>query len=158
MLLKGKVREDLIEVGVIDDIIKHLPQEKKVEARRISKGKAAEIGVDGKVLYLVKRYTGQTEVKVDEKGYADFNDLSLFDNVSKGQVFGRIDRPKAGVDGFDATGAPLKGASGRPAKEGIDKTVKLQPDKDYDLLVAESDGCSRRAGEDYDKDRAPYKE
>lgn len=128
--------------GVIDDILKTLHRGEKVEERRIAKGIPPETGADGKVLLLVKKFTATGNVKVDEKGFADYRELHLFDNIQVGQVVARVYGPKPGKDGCDALGALVKATPGKPAKVTLDKSLVLAPvpGEDYQNVVAQVEG------------------
>jgi uncharacterized protein (DUF342 family) len=133
-----------INDGVIDDIYKHLQKNEKVVDRRIAKGTPAVDGADGKILLLYKKFTPQPEVKEDRKGYAELTELHLFDNVTKGQIVGRVYPPKSGTDGLDALGAKIPAKVGKPIKPSTDSTVTLKEqttsEQPYQTIVAEEDG------------------
>ena len=130
--------------GVLEDICRCVSRGESVHERRIAKGVPPEQGGDGKVLFLVKRLTGEVEIKVDARGVADLKTLNLFDNISKGTKVGRIYPPKAGVDGRDALGKTLPAKPGKPYKAAIDRSLRLVNPSDssetYQTLVAEIDG------------------
>lgn len=130
-----------VNLGVIDDVARLLSQGEKVEDRRIHKGTPAEPGADGKLLILVKQYTGQRESKTEEKGLSNFSELHLFDNVEKGQIVARVYPPKAGTDGVDALGTVLVSKPGKPIKPSIDKTLSIEKsDHEYEVIKAQVDG------------------
>ncbi len=134
--------------AVIDDIVKNLHQGEKVLERRIAKGTPPENGSDGKLVLLVKKLTDRGSVKVNEKGYADYRELHLFDNVQTGQPVARVYPPKNGVDGRDALGAPIKSQAGKPIKPNLDKSLKLTPvnGEDFQVLAAQNDGYLEEEG------------
>ncbi|MBX7144757.1 MAG: FapA family protein [Oligoflexia bacterium] len=127
---------------VVIDILRCLKRGEKVAERRIAKGKPVEPGADGKVLLLVKDFKGQGQAQVDEKGYAKFSELHLFDNIEKGQQVARVYEPKAGADGYDALGEKIIAPIGKPARLTLDASAKLQPGPkgDYQVVVAETYG------------------
>jgi uncharacterized protein (DUF342 family) len=143
-LVKECAQAATIHDGVIDDIVRCLNSGEKVTERRIAKGVAPVPGADGKLLLLVKKFTQVAEVKIDAKGYADYGSLHLFDNVSKGNVVGRLYPPKNGTDGIDALGNNMSSAPGKPLKLALDKTISLRSvhtaEQNYEELVAEEDG------------------
>ena len=129
---------------VAGDGLHHINQGEKVEERRIAKGIPPEDGTDGKPLYLVKKLTKQGEVKIDDRGFADYANLHLFDNVLKGQQVARIYPPKNGKDGKDALGVTVPSKPGKEFKYTNDKTLVLQDvnnkEHTFKVLVAETDG------------------
>lgn len=144
-LIEKSVPNDLIDYGVIDDIVKHVNAGEKVTDRRVAKGHPAEPGHDGKVLFLVKQFSekGDREVKVDEKGFANYFELQLFDNIEKGRAVARLYPPKAGKDGRDVTGAKVVSKPGKPAQVSVDKTLRIAKDsgKDgFDTIFSEAEG------------------
>ncbi|NBO20266.1 MAG: hypothetical protein EBV03_13805, partial [Proteobacteria bacterium] len=54
---------------VLDDVAVHLSRGEKVTDRRVRKGDAAEAGHDGKLLLLVRKFTGTGEIFTDEERY-----------------------------------------------------------------------------------------
>ena len=135
---------DDVNTGVIDDICKHLTLGEAVLERRIAKGQEAEPGLDGKLLLLAKKFTGEGHVQVDERGYANYSDLHLFDNIAIGQAIGRLYPPKEGKDGFDVLHNLIKAPLGKPAVLALDKSLELRPPPDpsepYQLIVSNTEG------------------
>lgn len=143
-VLKEFANVEMINVGVIDDIAACISRGERIEERRIAKGEEPQVGADGKILYLVKRYTGEVEIRVDEKGVADLKVLHLFDNITQGTTVARVYAPKNGIDGKDALGKPIPSKPGKPCKIGLDRTLSLKDSTDkaesYQVVVAEADG------------------
>ena len=148
-------RSDLIEVlsskapladwlvGVIDDVVACLNKGQVVTERLVARGVMPESGRDGKLVLLVKKFSERGSVKIDKHGYADFRDLHLFDNVSVGQIVGRVYPPKPGVSGKDALGNALPAPPGKPAVVNLDATIQLgppPPGEDFQVLISQSDG------------------
>lgn len=148
-------RDDLVKIlsekapladlllGVIDDIVACLNRGEPVKERLVAKGSMPTPGRDGKLVLLVKKFTNQGSVRIDKRGYADFRDLHLFDNVSAGQIVGRVYPPKAGVPGKDALGNALPAPPGKPAAVTVDESIALAPPaegEEYQALIAQSDG------------------
>lgn len=142
-----------LHLGVIDDVVKHLSQGEKIVERRIAKGTPAVEGSDGKPLFLVKKLSAQGQVKIDHRGYANYADLHLFDNVQKGQQVARIYPPKNGTDGKDALGNSIASKLGKPFKFTVDKTLQIQEIKNkehtFQLLIAENEGYLADEGGKY---------
>lgn len=149
-VLKEFANLDLVNLGVIDDIAACLSRGERVQERRVAKGEEPQPGGDGKILYLVKRFSGEVEVQVDEKGVADLRVLHLFDNITQGTTVARIYPPKNGIDGKDALGKVIPAKAGKPVKIGLDRTlsIKESPDKNenYQIVVAETDGYLSEEG------------
>ena len=130
-------------VGVIDDIVACLNKGEPVKERLIAKGVMPIPGRDGKLVLLVKKFTDRGSVRIDKRGYADFRDLHLFDNVSAGQILGRVYPPKPGTSGKDALGNALPAPPGKTAAVNVDPSIKIAPPADgeeYQTLVANNDG------------------
>ncbi|MBN8548907.1 MAG: DUF342 domain-containing protein [Deltaproteobacteria bacterium] len=136
-----------IHEAVVDDIVKVLRRGEKVLERRIAKGSPPEQGADGKLLLLVKKMTEKGSVKVDSKGFADFRELHLFDNIQTGQAVARIYAPKPGTAGIDALGNPIKATPGKPAKVSVEKSIALAavPGEDFQIATAQIDGYLEEA-------------
>lgn len=141
LLVEAAPRAPLNE-DVVVDILRCLKRGEKVSERRVAKGKPVEPGADGKLLLLVKDFKDHGTAEVDEKGFAKFSQLHLFDNIEKGQQVARIYEPKPGTAGYDALGEAISAPIGKPARIVLDATLKLQagPGKDYQVVVAETFG------------------
>lgn len=125
--------------GVWQDVLKILGTGQVVESRRLIKGEEAVPGKSGKVLYLVRLYTGKAHVDPEKKGVVNYADILLFDNVLPGQVIGRIYLPKPGVEGKDVLGKSIPAPAGKPATLKLDSTCKIgkSPEPDvYDVIEA----------------------
>ena len=142
--IKEFVRLDLVNRDVVEDVAACATRGEKVQERRIVKGTEAQTGADGKVVFLVKKFTGEGEISVDEKGFANFYDRHMFENITQGTIVGRIYPPKPGVDGMDALGKTLPAKAGKPAKVTVDRTlvVKNAPDPgdNFQIITAEMEG------------------
>lgn len=136
-LLSQKISKEIIHQGVIADIVETLNKGKEANERRVVKGTLAQDGHDGKVVFMVRKFTG-----VAEPGSTYF-DLSLFDNVKPGDVVARIYAPKNGLEGFDALGKKIPAKPGKPVKVTFDKTIEQRPgeaESGYEILVAQAEG------------------
>lgn len=143
-----------IDVRVVDEIIKLLKAgEASVLQRRILQGEAPVPGQDGKLVILVQQLATKPHPQAPPDKHADLAELHLFDNISKGQIVGRVYPPKAGVNGIDVLGRPIAAISGKPAPKKYDDTIDKQsaPDggKEYEVLVALHDGCLVDTGHSY---------
>ncbi|NLF24656.1 MAG: DUF342 domain-containing protein [Deltaproteobacteria bacterium] len=139
--LKRRISGGEFDLGVIDDIVKNLNQGRKVERRRVLKGREAIDGADGKLVLLVRKFAERGAAKIDDRGFADFAELNLFENIRAGQVVARLYAPKPGKDGVDALGKPLRSRQGKPFRPSLDKSLELQGGQDgYQKIVALKDG------------------
>lgn len=140
--LRDTVKEELIELGVLDDIAHRLTRGESCKERRICKGTPAVPGHNGRLVLTVKPFNGRGSPRESSRGHVDFKSLHLFDNVKKGSVIGKIFPPTIGANGIDALGKPLVAASGKPEKISVDKTIRLgRPvGEELECLVAELDG------------------
>lgn len=139
-----------VNLGVLDSIASEISEGREVKERRLVKGEPAEVGHDGKVLLLVKKFTGKGQVAVNNKGFADFSNLHLFDNIIPGTPIARIYHPKAGVAGRDALGKELPSQPGKPAKISIGEGLEVIPAKAnelYDVVLATKAGFVQEKGE-----------
>lgn len=127
---------------VLDDVAKTLSKGEKVFDRRVRKGDPAEAGHDGKLLLLVRKFTGTGEIFTDEEKYASFMERHLFDNIVAGQIVGRVYPPKPGKEGKDIFGAAIPAPPSQPAKFSIDNTLKLEkhPPEEYEVLISQLEG------------------
>jgi len=126
-LLTPSIPEDKIDLGVLTSIVAKLREEIEVTGRRLVKGKAPEPGVDGRILLLAKRFGGKGEVLIDERGYANYAELQLFDNIEKDQVVARLYPPKEGIDGEDVFGKPIPAPTGAEHPVKLDGSLVLEP-------------------------------
>lgn len=130
-------------IGVLDDIVVCLNSGQEIKDRLVSKGALPEPGRDGKLVLLVKKFSERGTVKIDKRGYADFRDLHLFDNVTAGQIIGRVYPPKPGIPGKDALGNVLAAPPGKPAVVNLDASIQLRPSpsgEEFEVLIAQTDG------------------
>jgi hypothetical protein len=143
-MLKEFMSLEYLAIDVIDDIAQILSGGKKVEERRIVKGVEPENGADGKILFLVKRLSGEVEISVDSKGLANLRMLHLFDNIAKGTIVARVYPPKNGVDGRDALGKVIQSKPGKPYKVNLERSLVLKAsdsrEDTFQIIVAESEG------------------
>ncbi len=139
-----------VHVGVLDSVVTEINEAREVKERRLVKGETAEIGHDGKVLLLVKKFTGKGQVAVNNKGFADFSNLHLFDNIIPGTPIARIYHPKAGKGGRDVLGKELPSQPGKPAKISVGEGLEVIPAKSnelYDVVLATKAGFLSEKGE-----------
>src|SRR5262245_35740445 len=68
-----------IEIGVLDEVLKQLKQGHEASERRILKGTEAIKGADGRLLLLVKKFTGSGIPRADKFGRVSLTDVHAFD-------------------------------------------------------------------------------
>lgn len=142
-LIEAKAKTYDLDGGVLDDIVRHANAEEVVAARRIKKGKGSVDGVDGRVVFLVKRFEPKPDSN-DEAHQKNLKSLHLFDNVRKGAVLARIYPPKIGTPGLDVFGKIINPKPGKVATLQLDASVSkrnaTQGELSFEEVVAESDG------------------
>ncbi len=138
---------DDLNLAVIDDIVSNLQEGKACKERRVKKGLEATPGIDGKILFLVKKFTGKAEVSIDQRGYAGWKELNLFDNISRKQVVARVYPARPGEDGIDVFGKPVAYRPGKEAFYELDKTLEIRAldggEKNYQEVVSLEEGFLR---------------
>lgn len=133
---------DLIDRMVVWDIITELRQGKGCESRRVAKGVSPVPGKDGKLVWLVRRFS-PGKIEDTEREFVDFFTLGLFENIAKGREVARIYKPTQGLAGRDVVGKLIPTRTGRPAGTRFDKTIEARVDDDqeaYTTLLAAIDG------------------
>lgn len=136
-------REDLIDKAVIKDIARELRMGKPCEERRVAKGVPATPGRDGKLVWLVRRFTPGKKSEDLQQELKDFFTLGLFENIEKGREIARVYKPTLGTSGKDVLGKEIFAAPGKPFDPKYKESVARQPapgEENYDLLVAAIDG------------------
>jgi uncharacterized protein (DUF342 family) len=110
---------ELIENAVVRDITIQLRQGHGCEARRVAKGTPPSDSRDGKIVWLVRRYTSDGSPD-DSSGFVDSFYLGLFENIRNGQKIARVYKPRLGRTGRDALGKDIPPRAPRPYsfKEG----------------------------------------
>lgn len=133
---------ELIDRMVVWDIVTELRQGKGCEARRVAKGISPVPGKDGKLVWLVRRFS-PGKVEDAEREFVDFFTLGLFENIAKGREVARIYKPTQGLPGRDVLGKPVSTRAGRAASTRFDKTIEARADdanEAYTTLIAAVDG------------------
>ena len=138
----GVLVQDFFHKEVINDVCKELSSGKKVEERRIAKGRAAEDGKDGRIVFMVRRMSKKAELESDSRGYVDFKDLHLFENVRTGSLVAKVFGPEAGKAGMDPVGKLIAPKTTKAAKISFDNSIKAEAHKEGSGqdLIAVKDG------------------
>lgn len=138
--------KELIDTVVVKDIVKQLKAGKGCDERRVAVGQAPVSGRDGKIVWLVRRFTPGKKDIVDgwkDQELVDFFTLGLFENVQAKREVARVYKPTLGTDGKTILGHHITATPGKPAELRLDKSVSIKPGNEgdgYDSLLAESDG------------------
>jgi len=142
-------REDLIDETVIHDIIAQLKEGKGCEGRRVAKGESPELGRDGKIVWLVRRFRPGSGVNPD-KELSDFYNLGLFENIEIGKEVARVYKPSSGKPGVDVYGKPLTAKAGKAYTPRLDRSIEMRQNEgsaDYQTLVAAVSGYAHEEGD-----------
>ncbi|MCB0335260.1 MAG: DUF342 domain-containing protein [Bdellovibrionales bacterium] len=136
------VPKDLLHLNVIRDVATELSQGKAIKERRIGKGREPVKGKNGKLLLLVKSFTGEAAFEVSEQDTVDYRQLHLFDNVIPGQIVGRLYPPGEGEDGVDALGAVIKAERGDETFVDLTEalTLKQETGRSYQSIFSNKFG------------------
>jgi hypothetical protein len=124
--------------GVDSAAILHLVQEERYfQLIPIAWGTAATEGKDGNIVEHYPREVNR-EIKVDEKGIADYRSTNYVQVIHKGAVICDIEPPQEGQPGLRVTGEIIEPKKVKPAKPpaGSNTTVS----EDGTQLVATLDG------------------
>ncbi len=140
--MKDVAKEEMFDLGVLDDLANILSRGEECTERRVAKGTSPIPGHNGRLALMVKPFTGKGAPRDTPQGTIDFRSLHLFDNVTENSIVGKIFPPTVGQDGIDATGKVLPAPSGKPEKIGMDKTLRLErpAGQELECLVANSHG------------------
>ncbi len=142
-LVTQHISEERVDRGVLKSISEKLKEESPVEKRKIAQGTPPQKGLDGKVLYLVKRIGVDTMVMEQEALFLDPREMHLFDNVSTGEKVARIYPPKEGIPGEDAFGNAIEAEAGTEVAIQFDSTIKQNDPEEgnaYSTLESLVDG------------------
>ena len=140
-VLVEKFSTDGLDLGVIDDIAHGVSKGEEARDRRIKKAREPEPGHNGKLLLLVKKYTGKGEVREDDGKKRSLTELHIFDNIKKGQIIGRIYPPKPGKNGLNVLDQVIQAKEGEAPKFTLDKSLGLENTSEgFQKIVAQVDG------------------
>lgn len=140
--LESLAKEEMFELGVLDDVAAHLSKGEPCLERRIAKGNPAVPGHNGRLALSVKVFTGKGAPRDTPQGIVDFRSLHLFDNISENSIVGKIFPPTIGKDGVDALGKVVPAPVGKPEKIAIDKTLRFErpAGQELECVVANTHG------------------
>ncbi len=115
-----------------------------IENVLVSGGTPVINGDDGKLEFLFN-VDKKIKPREDTGGKVDFHDLSIVENVGKGQPLVKLIEPTFGTPGKDVYGKVIAPAHGKPCKLPIGENTKVS-EKDATVLVSCIDGNPRYAG------------
>ncbi len=140
------LKENRIKEGISESAIEQLCNGKYGQKPiLIAQGKIPLKGEDGWYEYFF-RTDVQKKPKVLEDGSADYKDIEWFEVVSEGQKIAFYHEAKEGTDGYDVTGAVIKGRKGAEKRVLKGKGFRLEDDKK--TYTALYNGMIRLDGED----------
>ncbi len=132
------IPSELLHAEVLDDVAALLSAGKKVESRRIARGREAVPGRDGKIVLLVKAFQRTGAREVVDPWY-----FKAFDSVEAMTPVARLYPPHPGAPGLDCVGRPVLPMPCAPAAVETDDTLELQPGaagRQFDTVVAKIAG------------------
>lgn len=104
----------------------------------VAKGKKAENGTNGRIVYHFNTEKKSYKPKVLESGKVDYQNLNLYEVASAGQKLVTIIPPTEGENGINVLGEQILAAKGKAAVAPKGKNVHI--DEDGVNLIADIDG------------------
>ena len=145
-VLMDFLKENRIKEGISENAVNQLCNgEYGQKPVLIAQGKIPLKGEDGWYEYFF-RTDVQKKPKVLADGSADYKDIEWFEVVSEGQKIAFYHEAKEGTDGYDVTGAVIKGRKGAEKRVLKGKGFRLEDDKK--TYTALYNGMIRLDGED----------
>lgn len=136
--LMRKINEAGIIYGIKEVVVKRIVQEKITSSILIAEGKPAQRGIDAKIKYLFETDRLQLIPKELEGGRVDHRELSLIQNVKKGQAVAERTPPTPGIPGYNIKGDEIAPTPGKDVLISLGKNVAW--DEKKLLLRATNDG------------------
>jgi uncharacterized protein (DUF342 family) len=119
---------ELVDRRVVNDIWLNLRLGLKCEHRRVAIGKTPNGGKDGKLVWLVRRFSpGQGDNL--EREFSDFFTLGLFENIEEGTEIARVYKAGDGENGVDVFGKVIPAEAGKNVDIKWDKSVLVNSDE-----------------------------
>jgi len=147
--LKQFLKDNNIVHGVKEDVIENIFQEKRFkQSILIASGQRVIDGKDGEIKYY---FETEVKPKVDEKGNVDYKELSLIQNVKKGQKIVEVTPPVEGVEGYTVLGKKIPPKIGKPYPLPSGKNAEPDP-KNPNILTAGIDGHVMLKGKNIEVD------
>jgi len=137
--LFGHIPAECLHSDIVKDLFQHLAANVKLEPRRVSKGRSPVNGKDGRLLLLVKPFTGS--FRPGELDQVDPKYVRAFDNIEVGAVVARVYPETPGQNGVSALGNPLPPVPGKPFVLELDPdSVVTKSEPGFQSLVAKKEG------------------
>lgn len=135
-LLAESLSAGYLEEDSIERIVDEVNNKKIVEMRRVSKGKPALPGRNGKILFLVKKLEKKSPLQ-----FVDLRYIRQFDNIEKGTIVARIYPPSHGMPGSDVFSARIDPAAGSVYEPELDsESLQAGFTEAYTTIVAQRAG------------------
>ena len=134
-----ELKKSNVVYGINEELLKEIFENKVFDQEiLIANGLPPIDGVDGEIKYFfdTKR---EIKAKEDEKGNVDFKDLSLIQNIKKGEKLAEVMPPKPGVEGKTVTGNPIPPAEGKKRLLPQGKNTMPMPENP-NILISVIDG------------------
>lgn len=136
------IQERKISYGLDENVIHEaLKQENWGKQYQIAQGKPPVDGKDAILRYLIPIKDRSLTPKLDEKGQADYYNLGIIHNVSRGQALAERVPPVEGVKGIDVSGQDIIPRTGRDFP--LPKGKNTVGNEDGTVLYAVTDGHVR---------------
>src|SRR5690554_2277771 len=125
-----------VTYGLKEMVIRRVVEEKVVSPVLIAEGKPAVRGEDASVKYLFETERMKLIPKEMEDGRVNHRELSLIQNVRKGQVLVERQPPTQGIPGKNVKGEELKAVAGKDVFLVAGKNAYWDDDKKERLIAA----------------------
>lgn len=136
------IQDYKISYGLDEKMVREAVREENWEKQFvIARGKPAKDGEDAQLKFLVPIKDVRLIPQINEKGQADYYNLGLIHNVSRGQALAERIPPVEGIKGIDVTGKEIIPRSGRdiPLPRGKNTVAN----EENTLLFAVIDGHAK---------------
>jgi len=138
-----------VSFGINEEAIKNTLNKVKqenisMENVLIAEGNQAVNGEDGRLEFMFN-ISKKIKPHEDAHGKVDFHELSIVENVEKGQPLVKLIDPNPGKPGKDVYGKTVNPVPGKPSALPIGENTKVS-DKDAKLLLSNLDGIVKYAG------------
>jgi len=135
--IKQFLKDNNIIYGVKEEVIENIFQKKSFEQSiLIASGQRVIDGKDGEIRYY---FDPEVKPKVNNKGNVNYKELSLIQNVKKGQKIVEVIPPVEGVEGYTVLGKKIPPKIGKPYPLPSGKNAEPDPNNP-NILTAGIDG------------------
>jgi|SRR5690554_1578238 uncharacterized protein (DUF342 family) len=140
-----EVKEAGVTYGLKEMVIRRVIEEKVASPVLIAEGKPPVKGEDASIKFHFETERGKLIPKEMEDGSVDHRELSLIQNVRKGQVLVERKPPTQGIPGRNVLGEELKAAAGKDVFLVAGKNTYWE-DENKERLIAAIDGQPSMVG------------